>query len=170
MSKNNKIKKVNSYSSDSDEVIRMLKVLGTVVVIMVAFYLIFAIVSGEISFGSKKKEVEIQNIEILAGTTFSRKEDSYYVLMYDFDDSSAAIYSNIYNIYTSNYNANKLYVVNLEKDVNAKYLTEDPSLVNVSSIDSLKVVNGTLIKIENGVGVSKTIGVDEIKNVLFTQK
>ena len=170
MSKNNKIKKVNSYSSDSDEMIRMLKVLGTVVVIMVAFYLVFAIVSGEISFGSKKEEIEIQNVEILAGTTFSRKEDSYYVLMYDFDDSSAELYSNLYSIYVSNYNTSKMYVVNLGKDVNAKYLVDNSGLVDVSSIDNLKVVNGTLVKIENGIGVSKTIGVDEIKNVLFTQK
>ena len=55
MSKKNKIKKVNSYSSDSDEMMRMLKMLGIVVLILGTFYLIFAIVTGEISFGKKKK-------------------------------------------------------------------------------------------------------------------
>ena len=168
MSKKDKVKKVNSYSSDSDEMMRMLKFLGVVVLILGTFYLIFAIASGEISFGSKKKEVEIQNVEILAGNTFTREEDSYYVLMFDFEAKDADLYSNIYSIYERNYGTSKMYVVDLSRSFNTKYVTEDASSVNVSSIDTLKVVNGTLVKVESGAGVSKAIGVEEIKNNLFT--
>lgn len=169
MSKKDKFKKVNSYSSDSDEMMRMIKMLGVVILILGAFYLIFAIASGEISFGKKKKEVQIQNVEILAGNTFTREESSYYVLMYDFDDnSSAETYSTIYGIYKDRFNTTRLYVVDLNKKFNSKYVTDSSSDVDISSIDNLKVVDGTLIKVEEGKGVSKAIGEEEIKSVLFT--
>ena len=168
MSKKDKYKKVNSYSSDSDEMTRMLKFLGAVVLILGAFYLIFAIASGEISFGSKKKNVEIQNTEILAGNIFTREDSSYYVLMYDFDADDSTIYSNLYSIYKSSYNELKVYLVDLSSKFNSKYLVEDLNSVDVSSIENLKVVNGTLIKIEDGKATAKAIGRDEIKNMLFT--
>ena len=168
MSKN----KTRSYSSDSDEMMRMLKMLGIVVLILGVFYLWFAIISGEISFGSKKKEVNIQNVEILAGSTFNRgdAESTYYVLMYDFNDKdNANKYNNIYSIYYANGGTEKIYVVDLSKKFNSGYLTDNNSKVNVTSIENLKVVNGTLIKVEKGKGTSKAIGEEQIKKVLLTQ-
>ncbi len=168
MSKKNKIKKVNSYSSDSDEMMRMIKMLGLVILILGAFYLIFAIASGEISFGSKKKDTQIQNVEILAGNSFKREEGSYYVLFYDFDAKDSYKYSDIYTLFRENVNTSKLYVVDLSKKFNSKYVVEDASFVNINSEDTLKVVNGTLMKVEGGQGISKAIGVEQIKNELFT--
>lgn len=168
MSKN----KTKTYSSDSDEMMRMLKMLGTVVLILGIFYIWFAIISGEISFGSKKKDVEIQNVEILAGETFNKeKEDStYYVLMYEFEkEETASIYSNIYSVYYQAGGQDKIYVVDLSKKFNSNYLTDNSNNVNISSIDNLKVVDGTLIKVENGKGVSKAIGEEQIKSVLLTK-
>lgn len=168
MSKN----KTKVYSSDSDEMMRMLKMLGIVVLILGVFYLWFAIISGEISFGSKKKEAEIQNVEILAGETFNKgKEDStYYVLMYNFEnENTASSYSNIYNVYYQAGGQDKIYVVDLAKNFNSKYVTDNSSNVNISSIENLKVVDGTLIKIENGKAISKAIGEEQIKNVLLTK-
>ena len=127
MSKN-KINKVKSYSSDSDEMMRMVKMLGIVVLILGVFYFWFAILNGEISFGSKKKDVEIQNVEILAGETFSRKDEKYYVLMYDFDkENTSSIYSNIYSVYYQKGGTDKIYVVDLNKKFNSMYLTDNNS-------------------------------------------
>lgn len=168
MSKKDKYKNVSNYSSDSDEMMRMLKFLGIVVLILGSFYLIFAIASGEISFGSKKKSTKIQNIEILAGNTFTRSDSSYYVLMYDFDADDSVNYSNLYSIYKSSYNELKVYLVDLSRKFNSKYVVEDKNSVDVSSIDNLKVVNGTLIKIEDGKATAKAIGYDEIKAMFFT--
>lgn len=165
--KNNKIKNTKVYSSEQDEMRRMIKVLGTVVVIMVAFYLIFAIANGEISFGGKKKTpVAIQDVEILAGNSFERNEDSYYVLMYNFDEPDSTLYANIYDLFTYK-SGTKMYLVDLGKKFNARYITDDASKVDVSSVENLKVVNGTLFKVENKTGVSKAIGVDDIKKELF---
>lgn len=169
MSKKDKYKKVKSYSSDSDEMMRMIKMLGVVILILGAFYFIFAIASGEISFGEKKKETKIQNIEILAGNSFSREETTYYVLMYDFDSAESTYYANMYDLYVNYYGANKLYVVDLGNKFNTKYVTDNVGSANVSSIDTLKVVNGTLIKVEDGKGTQKAVGKEEIKKLLFTQ-
>ena len=167
MKKNNKQKNIKVNTAEQDEMIRMAKVLGIVVIAMVAFYLIFSIASGEISFGGKKKtEVSIQNVEILAGNSFNRVEDSYYVLMYDFDKEDSIVYANIYDIfrYTS---SEKMYLVDLSKQINKNYLVDDESQIDISSNESLKIVNGTLLRIENGKAVSKTIGSKNIENLLF---
>lgn len=171
MSKKNKVKKinkVNSYSSDSDEMMRMLKVLGGVVLCLVVFYLIIAIATGEISFGKKdgKKVDEIQNVEILAGTTFERADSEYYVLMYDYSLSDATIYENLYDI-NSTSGGKKIYLVDLSKKFNSSYVETEKSKINISSIENLKVVNGTLIKVVDGKGVSYHVGEAEIKKELF---
>lgn len=165
MSKKNK--SVRSYSSDSEEMIRMLKVLGTVIIIFAAFYFIFAVFNGEISFGKKsKKEAEIQNVEIIAGETFNRPESEYYVLMYDFDSNESTKLASYYELYSAS-SANKLYIVDLSKKFSSKYITENASEVNITDIDSLKVVAPILIKVENYKGVSYSIGLEEIEKTLL---
>ena len=159
--------KVNSYSSDSDEMKRMFKMLGIVVLILGVFYLWFAILNGEISFGTKKKNVEIQNVEILAGETFNKKDEKYYVLMYNFDGDNAVDYSNIYSVYYQKGGNEKIYVVDLNKKFNSNYITDNNSKVNITSIDNLKVVDGTLIKVENGKGTLKVIGEEKIQKELL---
>ena len=170
MSKKKKEKKIKSYSSDSEEMYRMLKVMGIVVLALVGFYLIFAIARGEISFGNKKeeKEVEIQNKVILGGNTFSRSQSEYYVLLYDFKSKDALQYENLYDLYVADTeNTKNMYLVNLNLDVNKEYLTDDKTKVNISSIETMKVVDGTLILVKDGKGVSSATGVEDIKEVLF---
>lgn len=169
MSKKRKKVNVNSYSSDSDEMIRMLKVLGLVVLALVLFYLVFAIANGEIKFGKDKYEKvpdEIQNVEILAGSTFNRQEESYYVLFYNFDTSSSIGYANAYDLYT-NMGEDKMFLVDTNKGFNKNYLTDDKTKINISGIDKLKVVDGTLIRVEKGKGVSYKVGLEEINKTLF---
>ncbi len=168
MSKKNKVK---SYSSDTDEFNRMIKVLAVVVLALVAFYFVFAIARGEISFGEKEEEVQIQDVEILAGNTFSRSETEYYVMMYDFSSTDSSIYANLYEMYR-NYNSVdslRMYLVDLNKGFNTRYLAIDKKDVNITSVENLKVVNGTLIKVKEGAGVSYSIGKDEIKKTLFNK-
>ena len=165
MSKKKKVEKIKSYSSDSDEMMRMLKVLGGVVLSLVVFYLVFAIAKGEISFG-KKDEItpaEIQNVEIIAGNAFARNEEEYYVMMYNFDNSDSIKYANLYELYSQQNSGTKLYLVDLSKKFSDKYITENESEVNIESINTLKVVDGTLIKVFNGTGASSAIGYEKIK-------
>ena len=163
-----RVRKEKSYTSDSDEMVRMFKVFFFVLLAFGAFYLIFAIARGEISFGGKKeKEVEIQNIEILGGETFNRSDSEYYVLFFDFKEDKTGKYENIYNMYVSKTGLKNLYLVDLSKKFNSKYLAEDTSKVVAKSVDELKVVDGTLIKISSGNVTTYKTNYEEIKTLLF---
>lgn len=166
MSKKNK---VTSYSSDSEEMIRMLKILGSVIIIFAAFYFVFAVMNGEITFGKKsKKEAEIQNVEIIAGETFNRPESEYYVLMYDFDSNESSKLASYYELYNAK-SANKMYIVDLSKKFSSNYMTENSNEVNVKDVNNLKVVSPILIKVENGQGTSYAVGLEEIEKTLFNK-
>lgn len=169
MSKKNKKITSNAYSSDSEEMIRMFKVLGIVVVALLLFYVVFAIAHGDIKFEKDKYEreaSEIQNEEILAGSTFNRVEENYYVIYYDFTAPDSASYANLYSVY-KNSGTEKIFLVDLSSDFNKGYLVDDKSKIGIKDIASLKVVNGTMIKVENGKGVSYSVGLSEIRNTLF---
>ena len=74
----------------------------------------------------------------------------------------------LYNIYSSsNSTGVRMYLVDLSKKFNTPYVVEDRSLVKVTDVDNLKVVNGTLIKVSNGKGISYSVGSDEIEKTLF---
>lgn len=159
------LKKIEKQSyGENDEIIRMIKVFAGVVLALLAFYFVFAIYNGEISFGDDEENtpVEIQNIEILAGSTFNRMEEEYYVLMYDFEEDYAAIGVAIYNLYTQKENTLKMYLVDLGHTFNSKYVVSERASVNVSSVDTLKVMEPTLIKIKNGKAEFVKAGIEEV--------
>ena len=165
--KGKNLKKIEKQmTSENDEMMRMIKVLGGVVLALVAFYFIFAIYNGEISlFGNKDEKipVEIQNIEIMAGSTFNRTEEEYYVLMYDFDGDYAEKGIAIYNLYTQKEGSIKMYVVDLGRSFNSGYVVSDKTQVNTNDVSTLKVMNPTLIKVKAGKAVSVFAGAEEIK-------
>lgn len=169
MSKKGKVKNFKKIekqsSSENDEIMRMIKVLGGVVLALAAFYFIFAIYNGEISFGGDEEETvpaEIQNVEIMAGSTFNRMEEEYYVLMYDFEGDYAGKYGAIYELYTQKSDAIKMYVVDLGRSFNSSYVVSDKSQVNTSSISTLKVMNPTLVKVKDGKAVLTISGYEEL--------
>ena len=89
------------------------------------------------------------------------------IRLYDFDKDDSIECANTYEIFS--YTGEKMYLVDLSKKFNSSYVVDDESLIDISSISSLKVVNGTLIKIENNVAVSKAVGIEEINKVLFNK-
>lgn len=165
------LKKLNDNENENNDIIRMIKIVGIIALIFAAFYLVFAIYNGEISFGKDKetkKDVEIQNQEILAGSIFNRIENEYYVLMYDFDGDFSIKCNTIYNLYLQKGTLDKMYLVNLGSAFNKKYVADNVNSVNVSSIENLKVVNPTLLKISNGKVVESLTGIDAINNYVKT--
>ena len=110
-----------------------------------------------------KPPVSIQYEEILAGELFNMYDDEYYVVFFDFKDSSAAIYASILEKYEADSDI-KVYKVDLSKGFNEPYISEE-SNPNVKKIGDLKINGPTLIKIKNkknGLYVRK----DSIEEVL----
>jgi len=166
--KNFNVKKLDTVSkSENDEIINMIKVLGSVVLVLVAFYFVFAIYNGEISFGEEKekeKVVEIQNTEILAGSTFNRPNGEYYVLMFDFDGTNSIKCQTVYNLYLQKKDAIKMYLVDLGNAFNSSYVVNARENVNVSNAETLRVMEPTLLKIKDGIVEKSVFGIDELNN------
>ena len=123
---------------------RIIKIGVGVALVFVIVYLVTAISSGEIKLNKKKtvKETTINYQEIIAGQTFNRPADSYYVLYFNFSDSKASYYLDLIDQYKTKDNSLPFYIVDIEKKINEEYIN-----------DTLKVENPTILKISN----SKTV-------------
>lgn len=166
--KNDKYKNYgSSSSSDSEDVVKLLKIVGSIILILLLFYFVFAIYKGEISFSKKEKEKEevvIQNIEIPAGSTFKKEDSDYYVLFYDFEGNNAIKCSSIRALYTQSSSGIKMYTVDLNSAFSNSYLTDDINSVNADNLSTLKVVDATLIKVSNGKGSVIAAGIEALNN------
>lgn len=82
--------------------------------------------------------------KILASKIFEQAEESYYVYFYDFNSEDEKLASAIGNI------SDTVYRVNTNDGFNKNYVsTSDKGNSNAKSLNDLKVINPTLIKVNN---------------------
>lgn len=126
------------------------------VVAIVGVFAIIYLISGlfitkELDWFSKKENSNDTNKianTILASESFKQSESSYYVYFYDFDeDEKERDITNAVNN-DSNLANSKVYKVNTKSALNANYVVDEGNK-KAKTIDDLKVVNHTLIKIED---------------------
>ena len=147
-----KEEKIKKSENPYDDIYKLLKTFAIILVIILAIHFFTALViTKEIEwFGNDdetEKEVTTVANSILAKNTFMQTEEEYYVFFYDFDDAPVSVTSLI----TSKLSDDKVYNVNTEDAFNSNYVTDDETGNNdAKSLDDLKVVNPTLIKISGG--------------------
>ena len=137
-----------------------------IIIFFVLLYFILAIfVTKELDFSKKSNEnvsgESASNVTnaILASNIFKQKEDVYYVYFFDFDDQDTGVSTVISDKLIND----TVYRVNTSDSLNSKYVGEE-SNKDASSLDDLKVVNPTLLRIENGKITMFLSGKDEIVN------
>jgi len=92
-----------------------------------------------------------------------QKEEEYYVYFYDFDEED----TNVTYLVNGMLSDNKVYKVNTTDAFNSNYVTEEAAgNSSATSIDDLKVVTPTLIKISGGAIVEYYETSDVITNYL----
>ncbi len=156
-------------TSSNDEVMKIVKVLILVLILFGFIYFLTMILTGEFKFGGNKKtpnEVKIQYTEILGGEIFNMKEDSYYVILYDYSKDDANLFATIISQYNKKENATKLYQVNMASPLNQRYVDLENSNLYIDHASKLKVKDASLLKIENGKVTSAVEGKDKIKEAL----
>lgn len=137
-----------------DDIYKLLKTFGIILgVILLIYFLIAVLITKEIDWFTKdNNEEQVQKVEksILAKNTFNQKEEEYYVYFYDFEDENERIATLI----NSKFFTETIYRVNTKDAFNSNFVTEE-ALGNssVTSIDDLKVINPTLIKISGDIVV-----------------
>ena len=157
------INKINEqYNGDSSELRRIGLIAFGVLLFFACAYFIGGVVTGNIKLKKEKKpEVSIQYSEILAEMTFKQNDDDYFVMYYDFDSNEAILLD---QIQSGIQNIAKTYKVDLGKNFNKNYITEEDLKTNPKSISELKVKNPTLIRIKNGKVVNYIVGATNINN------
>ena len=165
-----KLERELNSSTDEEQVRRMLRIILGVVAFLALVWASYSLINGDL-FKKKEeeKEVEIQNDVILAGTTFNRSEQDYYVLFYDFDGVNNKECSTIFTIYKNNkYDGIKMFTVDLGDKMNSKVVVTDRTLVNTNDAASLKVMDATLVKVSNGKVVETYAGIEELNSYKST--
>lgn len=156
------------YNGESIELKKILYIFIGVVIFFLFAYFVGGIVTGNIKLKKdKKEEVSIQYTEILAEMTFKQKEDSYFVMYYNFDSNEANLLDALQNGLQSE---GTVYKVDLNKNFNKNYITEGEPKTNPSNINELKVKNPTLIKVNNKKVSNFVVGTTNIKNYISKLK
>ena len=143
----------------------LIEILAVIIVIILAFFLITNIIKKN---GTKQqtsnKDVQIQYEEIFMSNIFNQKENDYYVLMYDSEDTYASAIENYKKAYTAKEDAISFHTVLLNSAFNKKFVAKESNVVN--NIKEFKVSGITLIRVEDKTITEKYEGTDAVLNKL----
>ena len=161
-----KKEKINYQTEEQKEMQKFFIVLVIIILIILGVYFLSkALIKPNI------KEYEyttgsVSTTAISVGTLFTAKEDSYYVLAYDFKSEDASAYQSYGTYYTSNKPDAKIYYLDLSTVFNKPYYVTENSNPKATKIEDLKMLNGTLLLIQKGKIVKYLEGLDTIANEL----
>ena len=146
---------------NDNQIYKFAKITIILLIMFVVLYIVVGIfITKEFNlFENKDNEINdsVSN-KILASSIFNQKEEEYYVYFYDFDNPNSTIESTL----TSNLSDDKIYRVDTKDALNQNYVTEDSGNKSAQTLEELKVVENTLIKIVNDEIVSYYESEDEI--------
>ena len=155
----------NENITEDYSLTKFIKVLIIVILSAVLLYLVSAIfITKEINlFGKNNTTNTTQTVSnaILAKSIFNQSEESYYVYFYDFNENNNSINTTI----SSKLSSSKVYRVDTSSSFNSKYVS-DTSNKEAKTLDDLKVVKDTLIKIEGDTITMYLEGEEEITSNL----
>lgn len=145
--------------STSNEIYKVLKILFGVMVFLAAFYLITVGVVGR-DTDNEKKDVSIQYDEILAGSSFTMRDDEYIVVYYDFsNEEMSGLYSALTDYKTNG--SKRLYTVDMSNGFNKNY-TGKKANKNPKNAEELIIADATLIEFKDGKVVKYVEGSDSV--------
>ena len=142
------------FSSFFSEFKKVVIILVSILIVFVLFYFLTVYLlerdTTTTTDDSTPTEAVIQYQKILAGNSFSKEDDHYYVLYYDMSDEQLrSSYTSLVSNYESLDEHLPIYTVDMSSRFNQNYVS-DTSNPEVSSIDELKISQPTLIEITNG--------------------
>lgn len=141
-------------NNDDNEVQNFVKISIILIILCVVIYLLIGIfITKEIKwFGNNSENDVVDTVSnnIIASAIFKQKEEEYYVYFYDFENMNNTIESTL----TSKLSEAKIYRVNTKDALNQNYVTEGAGNKSAKTLEDLKVVDNTLIKVVNNEIVS----------------
>ena len=157
--KKNKIIERQLKENATPELKTAIKIFLGIVIFFGIVYFGAGLLTGSIKLKKEVKETEIQYSEILAEKTFMQNKSEYYVIYYSFDSNSADF---IKAVISGLSEGTTVYTVDLDKNFNKNYISEDITNKTPKNSSELKVTNPTLIKIKDKKVTSFVTGIDNI--------
>ena len=150
--------KKEGKSLAKEEIVEEYKIKKLVTIVLLLVFIIGMIyvisatfVTKEFKWGNKNETQIISDnsrtVAILASEIFKQSEDEYYVYFYNFDEKEDIITEIVFDELASN----KIYSVNTVSAMNANYVTDNNSNKKAKTLNDLKVIAPTLIKITGGI-------------------
>lgn len=150
--------------TEKNQIVSLIKIIVLLIFITGAIYLISALfITKELDWFDKTEDTqnETNNSKtILASSIFKQSETTYYVYFYDFNDED----QKIKNVVDNKLATATVYRVDTSSALNKKYVS-DTSNKQATTLEELKVVDSTIIKINNDI-IEEYYEQDEIINNL----
>lgn len=141
-------KEVLNSTMYNDDIKKVIKCIVGVIIVFLVMYLLTLLILKDASTDYITQDDEttaIQYTEILAGTSFSKKENEYLVLFYNVEEDENSVYGDLISDYQSKEDKIPIYYVDLSNAMN-KSVVSDESNDSASSVEELKIKEPTLIK------------------------
>ncbi len=154
----------------NEEAVKMLKIFIVVAVVFAAVFLLTAYIRGDF----KKKEdpvvpATIQDVKILSSRIYDKKDDDYYVFIYDFESDDATLFGDMMSNFTS-LGSEVMYSVDLSNKLNQDIVAKDEkSKVDGNKLSDLKVKDPVIIHLKKNKYVESFEGKEKIKK-FFSDK
>jgi len=156
MTKNkvNKIRREKIESEEQIEIKRFIRILIILIILVLGVYFFTRIFVTKDLFEKKEDNNSpitgtIDYDTTLIGTMLNKPEDEYYVLAYRREEiTNDVFYGGLVTNYKKNSKALKIYIADLSNELNKKYYSKENT--NTTSLDSLKLGDVTLLKINKG--------------------
>ena len=126
-------------------------VLIAVIVLIAGIYFLSQVVIKNSAPDLAYQTGSVQTDIAIVGTILNEPEDTYYVLAYDSTSSKALAYLTYAGYYKDNQkDAVKIYYLDLNEGFNKDYYVKENSNPKATKISDLKMLDGTLLKIQKG--------------------
>lgn len=126
-------------------------VLIVVIVLIAGIYFLSRVVIKNSASDLAYQTGSVQTDIAIVGTILNEPEDTYYVLAYDSTSSKALAYLTYAGYYKDNQkDAVKIYYLDLNEGFNKDYYVKENSNPKATKISDLKMLDGTLLKIQKG--------------------
>jgi len=169
--RNKKILKEQKYVSEEEhEIKRFGIILFSIIICIVVVYAVSKVLVKNDATNNNEDTVQAGVVDyniVSVGSILNRPESEYYVLVYNQDDSTSAIYATYGNLYSGKTDAKKIYYCDLSNELNKAYVASDGiSNSKAKSVKEFKFGEVTLLKIKNKKIALYLEDVDTIKKEL----
>lgn len=166
-----KKKKTVRYETEEQKEVKkfIFVLLGLIIIVVGVYFFTRAFVTKDL-FNTNEvtyQEGKINYDVAIVGNMLTRPEKDYYVFAFSNESTKVNYYNTLVNLYTKEENSLKIYHVDLENELNKKYVATDNAVsTSFDTMKNLKLGEVTLIKVQDQKVTKYLTNIEDIKKEL----